>query len=98
MLAGEMPFRDADGPGILDMRLMRNIVNATYKFPPDVELSPECLNFIKRVLVKDQKSRMSAEEMKRHPWLAGKLLQPSELVRESSQSEIDITTVIGESL
>lgn len=80
----------------LNRRVMRNIASASYRFPSDVELTPECLDFVSRVLVSDAKERMTAEEMLQHPWLAGKALPGTHIMGESFQSVGDIKEVMGE--
>ncbi len=76
-------------------RVARNIFSASYRFPADIELSVECLNFVARVLVSSAKERMTAEEMLQHPWLSGKVLPNLSNVGESYQSIFDIQTVMG---
>jgi serine/threonine protein kinase len=75
---------------------MRNIASASYRFPADVDISPECLDFVSRVLVADPNERLTAEEMMQHPWLAGKMLPGTQTMGESLQSVGDIKEVMGE--
>ena len=77
-------------------RVARNIFSASYRFPPDIELSAECLNFVSRVLVSSARERMTAEEMLQHAWLSGKLLPTQHNVEENYQSILDIQAVMGE--
>ena len=90
-------MQDATSPGVLNRRVMRNITNAAYRFPAEIDLSPECLDFVSKVLVTDPEARLTAEEMRDHPWLAGKLLPQIDPSTESAQTVFDIQAVMGES-
>ena len=85
-----------ENPEKLNRRVMRNIASASYRFPAEVELSHECLDFVSKVLVSDARERMTAEEMLQHPWLAGKPLPATHTIGESLQSVGDIKSIMGE--
>lgn len=97
MLTAMHPFWGDENANSLNRRVMRNIASASYRFPSDVELTPECLDFVSRVLVSDAKERMTAEEMLQHPWLAGKALPGTHIMGESFQSVGDIKEVMERS-
>ena len=88
-------MQEGETLGSMTRRVARNIFSASYRFPPDIELSTECLNFVSRVLVSSPRERMTAEEMLQHPWLSGKLLPTQNKVEDSYQSISDIQAVMG---
>ena len=88
-------MQDGETPGQLSQKVMRNIVSASYRFPVDVSLSPECLDFISHVLIASPAARMDAEGMLQHPWLAGKVVSVQAELKESSQSVNDIHNALG---
>ena len=90
-----LSLQEAEPLGPMTRRVARNIFSASYRFPPDIELSAECLNFVSKVLVSSARERMTAEEMLQHPWLSGKILPPQSNVAESYQSILDIQSVMG---
>ena len=90
-----LAMQESEPSGLMTRRVARNIFSASYRFPPDIELSAECLNFVSKVLVSSPSDRMTAEEMLQHPWLSGKLLPHQSNVEESYQSILDIQTVMG---
>lgn len=67
MLEGCYPFQDAldpDNPHLI----IRHIVHGSYDFPPDVPLSPECKDLIRRILVRDPAQRITLQQIQQHPW------------------------------
>lgn len=39
-----------------------------YSVPPTLQLSPDCLDLLRRIFVKDPAQRLSLDAMRRHPW------------------------------
>lgn len=62
ILFGRYPF-DAREP-----RFARKIVTANYVVPSHPQVSTECLDILRRVLVADPQRRISMEEIKTHKW------------------------------
>ncbi|KAA0193198.1 Myosin light chain kinase smooth muscle, partial [Fasciolopsis buskii] len=69
MLSGLSPFM-GDSQG----ETMANILRVTYDFnyPEFAEISEDARNFIRRLLVKDPRKRMTASECLQHPWIKKK--------------------------
>ena len=55
-------------PGALSRKMMQKIVNVEYSFPPNIQLSRECKDFLGKVFVKDPRLRIKTLDMRRHPW------------------------------
>lgn len=62
ILFGRYPF-DAREP-----RFARKIVTANYTVPSNPQVSPECLDMLKRVLIAEPAQRISMTEIKTHKW------------------------------
>uniref|UniRef100_A0A1A9V4M4 Protein kinase domain-containing protein n=1 Tax=Glossina austeni TaxID=7395 RepID=A0A1A9V4M4_GLOAU len=65
-ISGLSPFM-----GETDIETMANVTIAKYDFEDDSfrNVSPECLNFISKLLVKDLVNRMTASQCLQHKWL-----------------------------
>ena len=57
-------------PGALSRKMMQKIVNVEYSFPENIQVSPECKDFLSKIFQKDPKERIRTLEMRRHPWYA----------------------------
>lgn len=66
LISGLSPFM-----GETDIETMANVTIAKYDFEDDSfrNVSPECLNFISKLLVKDLVNRMTASQCLQHKWL-----------------------------
>ncbi|XP_037894790.1 calcium/calmodulin-dependent protein kinase type II [Glossina fuscipes] len=66
LISGLSPFM-----GETDIETMANVTIAKYDFEDDSfrNVSPECLNFISKLLVKDLVNRMNASQCLQHKWL-----------------------------
>jgi len=66
LLSGDVPFQHPD-----DKKLMNMIVYDEVKYPVYTwkKISPEAQDFVKKILVKDPKKRLSLTEILQHPWL-----------------------------
>ncbi|XP_030388559.1 serine/threonine-protein kinase DDB_G0283821 [Scaptodrosophila lebanonensis] len=66
LISGLSPFM-----GENDIETMSNVTIAKYDFEDECfsSISPECLNFIAKLLVKDLSTRMTAAECLQHKWL-----------------------------
>lgn len=62
MLFGKYPF-NAKEP-----RLARRIVAAQYTLPANVEVSPDCLDILTKVLVAEPAQRLGMDDIKTHRW------------------------------
>lgn len=91
-------LQDPTTPGMLTQRVMRNIVNAAYAFPSDLELSPACRDLVARLFDLVPERRITARQALEHPWLAGDVLPKAQPPKEAKQSEADIAMIIGEAL
>ncbi|KAK9813476.1 hypothetical protein WJX73_001088 [Symbiochloris irregularis] len=95
MLAGHYPFVDPAEPDAVNARLLQRIVKGRYEFPSDrVEVTACCLDLLSRIFQTDPADRITAAEMKDHPWLSGVRLSneasPSNLLLPSPQTNEDI--------
>ncbi|TPP62976.1 Myosin light chain kinase smooth muscle, partial [Fasciola gigantica] len=72
MLSGLSPFM-----GDSQSETLANILRVTYDFnyPEFAEISEDARNFIRRLLVKDPRKRMTATECLQHPWIKKKQQQ-----------------------
>uniref|UniRef100_A0A1A9X4C6 Protein kinase domain-containing protein n=1 Tax=Glossina brevipalpis TaxID=37001 RepID=A0A1A9X4C6_9MUSC len=66
LISGLSPFM-----GETDIETMANVTIAKYDFEDESfrNVSPECLNFISKLLVKDLDTRMTASQCLQHKWL-----------------------------
>jgi len=68
-LMGRLPF---DKPAILD--LFASIVNDEPEF--DSRLTPECVDLLKKMFVKDESKRITASAVLEHPWITKNGAEP----------------------
>ncbi|WFD17928.1 non-specific serine/threonine protein kinase [Malassezia caprae] len=68
-LMGRLPF---DKPAILD--LYSSIVNEEPEF--DSRLSPECLDLLQKMFIKDESNRITADAILEHPWITKNGTEP----------------------
>lgn len=68
MLCGFPPFYDEN-----NQELFKAILDCKYEFPSPYwdNVSDDAKDLIRRILVKDPKSRLTAEEILQHPWIIG---------------------------
>lgn len=68
LLCGFPPFYSEDLPVLFD-----SIMRADYDFPPEYwnHISESAKNFIKKLLVVDPSTRLTAKKALEHPWLGG---------------------------
>jgi len=63
-VCGELPFT---GPGI--MAMYNKILACEVTYPEDLVVSAELKDFVQKIFVRDAQSRISIEELMRHPFL-----------------------------
>jgi serine/threonine-protein kinase SRK2 len=56
---------------------LQRIMNVKYGFPPNLRISAECLDLLQRIFVASPQSRITIEDIKKHPWYLRNL--PAEL-------------------
>lgn len=80
LLTGFSPFG-----GDTDQETFCNISNADIDFPDELfeDVSADAVDFIKKLLVRDPKERLTAKECLKHPWLAN--------LRKSSSSSSSLS-------
>lgn len=71
MLFGVLPFSDPTVPNALTRKMMQRIVNVDYSFPPDVQITPECQDLVRRIFVPDPTQRIKIAAILQHPWIRG---------------------------
>ncbi|XAR68900.1 Non-specific serine/threonine protein kinase [Bertholletia excelsa] len=77
LVTGKTPFT-----GNNQIQLLQNIVRSTgLQFPPDKDLSPECIDLCRKLLRRDPVERLTYEEFFNHPFLSQR--QPDKLLRNS---------------
>jgi myosin-light-chain kinase len=83
LLSGLSPFM-----GETDVETMANVTIAQYDFDDEAfdSISNEAKDFIKKLLVKDHKSRLTATECLSHRWMQKK--KPKKVVRKSSSKKL----------
>eukprot|EP00826_Nyctotherus_ovalis_P012413 TRINITY_DN1327_c0_g1_i12.p1 TRINITY_DN1327_c0_g1~~TRINITY_DN1327_c0_g1_i12.p1 ORF type:complete len:332 (-),score=75.95 TRINITY_DN1327_c0_g1_i12:440-1435(-) len=65
LLYGKLPFNGSN-----EKALIENIINKEPEFPADKVVSEHCINLLTQMLNKDCISRISMEELLKHPWLS----------------------------
>lgn len=82
LLTGFSPFG-----GDTDQETFCNISNADIDFPDELfeDVSAEAVDFIRKLLVKDPRERLTAKECLKHPWLAN--LRKSSSTQQLHQSQ-----------
>jgi len=88
LLTGFSPFG-----GDTDQETFCNISNADIDFPDELfeDVSPEAVDFIRRLLVKDPGERLTAKECLKHPWLAN-LRRSSSSMEHHRQQQAAVAT------
>ncbi|KAG0466189.1 hypothetical protein HPP92_017189 [Vanilla planifolia] len=81
MLVGAYPFEDPKEPKNFRKTIQR-IVGVQYSIPDYVHISPECRHLISRIFVADPASRITMEEIRKHPWFVKNL--PTELIDDTT--------------
>ena len=76
MLVGAYPFDDPRQPGNMSAT-MRNIQQAHYSWPRSINISAECKDLMRHLLVPDAADRMTIARLLQHPWFLTNL--PDEL-------------------
>lgn len=66
LLYGAYPFNGRHARDIMVM-----VVTAPIKFPTKIAVSPACLSFLKQLLERNPRHRLSASEALTHSWIAG---------------------------
>ena len=49
--------------------LKNKLLKGDYKIPKNIQVTPECLNFLEKCLKADQKKRFTFKELLEHPFL-----------------------------
>lgn len=77
LLSGLSPFAGED-----DVDTLRNVKNCAWEFDPEAfnYVSDEAKDFIRRLLLKDARTRLTAHQCLDHPWLKGEAMKDSENV------------------
>lgn len=57
---------------------VQRILNVEYGFPPNIRVSDDCKDLMKRILVADPSSRLSIPQIMEHPWSVNTLIPPSQ--------------------
>lgn len=79
MLVGAYPFEDPNDPRNFRKTIQR-IMNVRYSFPPNLKISPECLDLIAKIFLANPTQRITIADIKAHPWFLKNL--PAELAAE----------------
>ncbi|KAK2177097.1 hypothetical protein NP493_619g06014 [Ridgeia piscesae] len=76
LLCGYPPFYDEN-----DSELFRQILRADYEFdsPYWDEISDSAKQFIRKLMCKDPKNRLTCEEALRHPWICGNTAKTTDI-------------------
>ncbi|VVC41712.1 Hypothetical protein CINCED_3A009025 [Cinara cedri] len=89
LLTGFSPFG-----GDTDQETFCNISNADIDFPDELfeDVSEEAVDFIRKLLVKDPRERLTAKECLKHPWLANLRKSSSQQLHQSQHHQQQPTT------
>ena len=112
MIAGRTPFRLV--PNSSNKVIMKNIVNKKVSYSGETfsKVSPECVDFMKNCLKKEQLFRLGAKdvnEMKEHPWfndygqhgwnaLERKLIKPPFIPQDTDPQKIPVKSAKAKEL
>lgn len=69
LLTGRLPFEDDS-----ISRLIERIVSGKYETIPNI--SPQCTDFLEKILVTDPRMRISFNNIKKHPWFVVNYIEP----------------------
>lgn len=74
MLTAVPPFLQltTDKKGVSFKHTRELIIKGKYEYPSDLDLSPDAIDFIEKLLVKNPAERLTAVEAQKHVWLATK--------------------------
>jgi len=72
MLVGAYPFEDPNDPRNF-RKTIELILNVRYSYPPDVHLTPSCLDLLQRVFVAAPDKRITISEILQHEWFVQNL-------------------------
>ncbi|KAI3435933.1 hypothetical protein D9Q98_001991 [Chlorella vulgaris] len=67
MLVGAYPFQDPADPGN-HLKTYKRIFSVQYEMPPGLPISPECLDIIRRILMRNPAERITLQQIQQHPW------------------------------
>lgn len=81
MLMGAYPFDDLADPGDFRKAIVK-IISADYNpIPPELGVSPECQDLIRRIFVAQPGYRISVTDIAAHPWFRMNLPSDLQIVR-----------------
>lgn len=109
MLVGNYPFSQPEDSRYTEEVRQRHVLNRIvalqYRLPPD--LTPECQDLIRRILVADPRKRLAITDIMQHPWYKVGL-PPNALTMNDVyvgaydeaglQTDSDIKRIVGESM
>ncbi|KAG9474385.1 hypothetical protein GDO78_004600 [Eleutherodactylus coqui] len=84
LLSGESPFQ-----GDNDMETLRNITSGNWEFDEETDavLSDSAKDFIRRLLQKNMKSRLTAEQGLKHPWIKDKAISSTKTLSKEKMKK-----------
>lgn len=58
-------------PSAITGKVMQRIIKGDFKFPANVQVSPECIDLLRHIFTPDPDKRIKTESIKQHSWLSG---------------------------
>ncbi|DBB12672.1 hypothetical protein WJX82_009176 [Trebouxia sp. C0006] len=99
MLAAAYPFGRPEDENLKPSRkmhvMLQRILNVEYGFPPNIRVSDDCKDLMKRILVADPSKRLSIPQIMEHPWFttdlpAGVTEMNQRLVEEAEAGDLPL--------
>lgn len=93
LLCGQPPFNGTNSKVIC-----RSVVNDPVRFSSKVwkDISVSATDFVARLLQKDPKKRLTADQALRHPWIVKQMKLFHSLVRQSKRENLDKSISMGQ--
>lgn len=100
MLFGAYPFESPQRrPGQDKARLdsmMQRILHTEWSIPADVDVTPECRDLLRKLLVGDPSKRLSMVAIQKHPWFLANLPPDALAMNDNFLAHTDFTGVQSE--
>ena len=95
LLCGYPPFNGADNKEVYE-----SILRGFYRFPVDdwKEVSSGAKDFIRRLLQRDPRNRMTVDQALRHPWLVRQLKYGNRIAMSDVKDNTSVEVIFGDSL
>eukprot|EP01025_Chloroclados_australasicus_P068757 TRINITY_DN9580_c0_g2_i1.p1 TRINITY_DN9580_c0_g2~~TRINITY_DN9580_c0_g2_i1.p1 ORF type:complete len:385 (+),score=58.54 TRINITY_DN9580_c0_g2_i1:84-1157(+) len=90
MLVGAYPYERAEDsrhPKQKQQQIIQRIIGVDYKIPPEIPLTPQCVDLLSKMLVADPDRRYSLQQIMHHEWFQTDLPQGAEEFNDYMQRQ-----------